>query len=872
MSSVNGLSKQAWLAGIGLASIVSIITIQPVWANASAIERSEGAGNQDTSRNTSAQHLTNIPQLSNIEQPATTVEEWLTQIAQASVIQVIDICLNPTESGIEVILVTPDGQLPIPSPSVVGNALIVDISDTALALPEGEEFQAANPTEGIALIAVTGLPDNRIRVAITGTEAPPTAQINIEAQALILSVTPGSEEAFLTQEDAIQVVVTGEQDEGYRVPNASTATRTDTPILEIPQAVQVIPRRVLEDQQVTRLEEALQNSSSVIYNGIDTFSDVNYSIRGFDQAPVLVDGFRQYEYAEIPEVANIERIEILRGPASILYGEIQPGGVINIVTEQPLSNPFYEAEIQLGSYNFVRPQLDISGALNADESLRYRLNAVYSRRDSFRDFDQVFQQFFIAPVLTWEVNDRTNLTFDLQVSNREQPWDFGTVAFGDGVIDTPRERIFNEPDDYLERDFFSLRALLDHEFSDNWSIRSGFYFSDSSVFSDQLSIPIGFDEATGLLTRVFALDDFDAQTYSLQTNVVGEFATGSIEHTLLFGIDLTRTSTSEFARASFTPFPINVFNPVYGVELPDYDTVLFDTVIRGDRIGIYLQDQIQLLDNLNLLLGLRYDTVEQRIYNVPALFVPTGDITQNDDALTPRVGLVYQPIEDLSLYASYAQSFSPNEGVGNNGDPFEAERGEGFEVGVKAELFDNLLATLAYFDITKQNVLTEDPNFPGLGISIATGEQRSRGIEFDLTGEILPGWNVIASYAYTDAEVTQDNTIPEGNQLTGIPRHSANLWTTYEIQAGGLQGLGFGIGFNYIGERQGDLANSFELDSYFLTNAAVFYRRDNWQAALNVRNLFDVDYTTSRGRFGSRTSAGIPGEPFTVVGSISVRF
>jgi hypothetical protein len=178
-----------------------------------------------------------------------------------------------------------------------------------------------------------------------------------------------------------------------------------------------------------------------------------------------------------------------------------------------------------------------------------------------------------------------------------------------------------------------------------------------------------------------------------------------------------------------------------------------------------------------------------------------------------------------------------------DGDEFlTTEPAEGFEVGIKAELFDSsLLATLAFFDITKQNVLTEDPSFPGLGISIATGEQRSRGVEFDLIGEFLPGWNIIASYAYTDAEVTEDNTIPEGNQLTGIPQNNVSFWTTYEIQTGNLQGLGFGVGFNFVGERQGDLANSFELDSYFLANDESrtiwqpHQRRNSWRAICSSR-------------------------------------
>lgn len=824
------------------------------------------------------------------------------QPAQA---QVTAVQLNPTPSGIEVLLET-TGNFDEVLTSSVENSLITDIPNAQLRLPSGGAFRQDNPTDTITTVTVTNLDTKTIRVTVTGKAGVPTAEVSQSPQALILSVaaptpTPSAPTATPKptptpvpaepapaelkppapepqpkppEEGLLELEVRAEEEAGgYSAPEATTATKTDTPILDIPASVQVIPQQVLEDQQVTTLEEALQNSSSVIYNSTDTNSDVNFSIRGFDQAPVLEDGFRQYDFVEIPEVANIERIEILKGPASILYGEIQPGGVINLITKRPLPEPFYKAEFQAGSFGLIRPQIDISGPLTDDGRLLYRLNAVYSRRDGYRDFDQKFEQFFIAPVLTWQISDRTSLTFDLQFSHREQPWDFGTIAFGDGVIDTPRDRIFNEPDDFLRREFLSLRLALDHQFSDQWSIRSAFRFSDSSVFSDKLSIPIAFDPATGLLSRAFALDDFDSRNFALQTNVVGELATGSVEHTLLFGVDLSRTNTSQFGLASFALSSIDVFDPDYGVDRPDLDTLLFDNASEIDRLGIYLQDQIQVFENLIALVGLRYDTVAQQTSGEAGFLDPGGDFTQNNDALIPRVGIVYKPIADLSLYASYSQSFNPNTGVSATGNPFEPERGEGFEAGIKTELFaGGLLATLAYFDITKQNVLTGDPNFPGLGISIATGEQRSRGFEFDATGQILPGWNIIASYAYTDAEVTEDNTIPIGNRLPGIPLNSANLWTTYEIQSGNLQGLGFGIGFNYVGERQGAFDNSFKVDSYFLTNAALFYRRENWRLGLNFRNLFNVDYTNSTGRFGSRTSAGLPGEPFNVVGSISVEF
>jgi len=234
-------------------------------------------------------------------------------------------------------------------------------------------------------------------------------------------------------------------------------------------------------------------------------------------------------------------------------------------------------------------------------------------------------------------------------------------------------------------------------------------------------------------------------------------------------------------------------------------------------LGIYIQDQIAIANNLKLLLGGRFDLFTQKNEN----FLEDTQESQSGDAFTPRVGIVYQPIPAISLYTSYSQSFNPTEGRSANGDLFEPERGTQYEVGVKAELNNRLAATLAFYDLTRSNLLTQ-PN--GSRFSIQTGKQRSRGIELDISGEILPGLNIFAGYAYTDARLLEDENYPDGNRLTNAPEHSFNLWTTYEIQFGDLQGLGFGLGLFYIGDRTGDLENSFEVLSYLRTDATVFYR------------------------------------------------
>jgi iron complex outermembrane receptor protein len=344
----------------------------------------------------------------------------------------------------------------------------------------------------------------------------------------------------------------------------------------------------------------------------------------------------------------------------------------------------------------------------------------------------------------------------------------------------------------------------------------------------------------------------------------------SLSHQLVAGFDFDRQVAyrADYDNPVDLP-PLDIFNPNYDAPLPEIPSGLFNSLDINQSYGVYLQDQISFSDNLKMLIGGRYDWLSNETG-------PTdGDrISQNDGAFSPRIGLVYQPSKNVSLYASYSQSFRPSIGRNSNNEPFEPTRGTQYEVGVKADFLDGKLSTtLAAYTLTKTNVLTPDPD-PDLarqGFSVQVGEQRSRGIELDVTGEISPGWNIVASYALTDTQVTKDNSIPSivGNRFQGIPQHQASLWTTYTIQKGDLQGLGFGLGLFYVGERQSDLENSFQVGDYLRTDAALYYRRGRFNAAINVRNLFDIDYVNS---VSSGTLFINRGNPLTITGSVSWEF
>jgi iron complex outermembrane recepter protein len=540
-----------------------------------------------------------------------------------------------------------------------------------------------------------------------------------------------------------------------------------------------------------------------------------------------------------------------------------------LITKQPLPNPYYSVEANIGSYDFYRGAVDISGPIDPDKKVLYRLNTAYKTQNFFHDFSER-RVFVIAPVVSFEIGENTKLTLEADYVDSETDSLFLGLPLVGTVLPNPNGKIprnrnlnkgYNQSDSALR-----IGYALEHKFSDNWSLRNTFRYGDVDYRAKK-----GYTVSTQLLpdnrtvTRGFVerSDDLYSE-YNLLTDVIGKFSTRSIEHQLLFGVDLRRLDRN-FQAINRAGTPIDVFNPVYD-RPPGAITSTTDTNTLTDQLCIYIQDQVTIAENLKLLLGVRFDTFRQEDQNR----ITNIETSQSGDSFSPRLGIVYQPVPPISLYASYSQSFNPVIGTAFDSSTFEPEQGKQYEIGVKADLTDRLSATLAFYDLTRSNLLTTDtrPGIP-LGFSIQTGEQRSQGIEFNIAGEILPGWNVFASYAYTDLRVTKDNILPIGSSLNGVAKNAASLWTTYDnIQNGKLQGLGFGLGLFYVGDRSGFLDNTYELPDYLTTDAAIYYKRDRLHAALNFRNLFNVDYfENSFGRL--RVSYGAP---FTVQGTISWEF
>ena len=829
--------------------------------------------------------------------------------ASAQIVEVTGVRLNPTPGGVEVILETENGKPLQAFSGSYGRTFFTDVITTKLRLPEGQPFRANNPAPGIATVTVAPLDANSIRVTVIGEAGIPAAQVTSGDRGLIvrLSSTPDSTavgptptqraveqgtqvpptepttppgqvgtqvpptepttpEAQQQTEQTIEIVVTAQR-ETSRVTEATTGTRTNTPIRDVPQSIQVVPQQVLEDRRVTRLEEALRSVSGVnqTTSSLSTFEQFN--IRGFESVDILRNGLRDSTNTQVPnESALIERVEVLKGPASVLFGQGSPGGVINIVTKRPEREPFYAVEFTAGSYNFYRGTVDLTGPLNADRNLLYRLNFSYQNSESFLDFAET-ERLLVAPAFSWAISDRTKLTLQGEIVRSSFPNPRGLPAIGT-VRSNPNGRIpinrnIAEPgEDFIDNRVERVGYELNHQFSQNWSLRNAFRLTLYSYDQDSF-FPNGLEPDGRTLNRGYTTGTSSTDTQIFTTDLVGNFSTGSIEHKLLVGVELFRENLfkNQFDVIGDIA-PLDLFNPVYGGSFGPV-TFSLDNATLTQSAGFYIQDQISLLDNLKLILGGRFDLYEQKLTDKLA----DTRTEQSEQTFSPRVGIVYQPIQPISLYASFTRSFNPVSGTGFNNTLFQPEEGTQYEVGVKAEFLEGRLSsTLAFYQLTRQNVLTSDPR--DANFSIQTGEQRSRGIDLDISGEILPGWRITSSYAYTDARIVEDNALAIGNRINNVPQHSASLFTTYEIQKGNLQGLGFGLGLFYVGEREGDLDNSFSLPSYLRTDAAIFYRRGNLRAALNVNNLFNVRYFEST----NGDLRVFPGAPLTVQGTVGFEF
>jgi len=770
-----------------------------------------------------------------------------------------------------------------------------DMASALLAFSETTDIQLSYPAPLVKGIRARQLSGNYTAEQALNQLLAPSAIAYRFADDNVIALQATSRKPAQTRSDpttlkAVTVTATG-LDEGEDTPyntsynrsEASSGTRTSTPLMETPIAIQVVPRAVIQDQQSIQVGDAIKNISGV-YQGLSFggFAE-QFMIRGFStNFNNYLDGFRWP--ASRLTLANAERIEVVKGAAANLYGRIEPGGMINVVTKRPQATPYYALEQQFGSYDLYRTTADATGAINADGSLLYRVNLESLNKNSFRDFGFTDRIFF-APSLTWKISDRTQLDLDFMYSDEDTQEDYGVVAstVTHRPIDIPISRYLGEPStDKSNTKLYNTSVTLAHAFTDDWKVKARFNHLNRDVTDPQnFPPPFGLNEQTGQLTRFFYGANSQSDTYYGTVNLTGRFVTWGIKHEVLTGWE-HYSSDSLLDTVFFTGAnPINIYNPQYNPV--DVSQIWANSIQDGTRNfqdgsgtysnGIHFQDQITLFDKLHIMGGGRYDWVTQATGNssISATDAAANRTELNNERFSPRVGVLYRAWDWLSLYGNYVESLgSANSAFDINGKLLEPETGEQYEVGFKTAFFDErLTSSVAFYQLTKQNMAV---GVLGTPYSVAIGEARSQGVEIDISGQVTDGLSLIASYAYTDASVTKGDN--EGKRLWNVPRNAGSLWAKYDLQQEAVRGLSVGAGVYFQDQREGDIANDFQLPGYGRLDALVKYQLPLAKAKttlqFNIENLLDHQYYASSSPFNKNFVN--PGQPRTFMGSVKVEF
>ncbi|MFG6458139.1 TonB-dependent siderophore receptor [Roseateles sp. BYS96W] len=635
----------------------------------------------------------------------------------------------------------------------------------------------------------------------------------------------------------------------YRSLFVTGALKTDAAIRDLAQSVRVLPADLLVDAGVTRLSDALELGSGIAAQS--NFGGLwdSYAVRGFTGDPnfgsdYLVNGFNYSRgYNGLRDTANTASIEVLKGPASALYGRGEPGGTVNIVTKKPTFVSERRLELSAGSADRRRATGDLSGPLS--DQLAYRLNLASESGGS--DRDQVrSERHLVAASLLWMIGTASTLSYEMELSRQQATLDRGIVAIRGRLGAVPRSRFLGEPGDGPHTtDTRGHQLFLQHEIDLDWSVQAGLSQRESSLEGVSTEGRFLLDDERSL-ARQRRSRDYAARDLSGRLELLGRLRTGTVKHQVLFGFDAYRFIDQRLQLRTTQAASIDILAPVYGQPAPPMTLNTWTREVQRSR-SIYAQDQLDLAPRWKLLLGLRHDRYDQALLN------RRNGITtaQSLGATSPRAGLVYQPGAALALYASLAGSFRPNSGVSRSFQAFPAERGRAAELGAKFDGVDGKFsATLALYRIAKNQVLTPDPLDPN-NFSVPAGEVRSQGLELDAAGELLPGLRLSGALALTDARVHSDNNaFLVGRPLANVPRYSAHVLLVKAWLLGGQRAT-LGVGLHHTGAREGAVAPLVAADNFVLPAYTTFKLTGSLQLdrqtqlALDVENLFDRTYYAS---------------------------
>lgn len=642
-----------------------------------------------------------------------------------------------------------------------------------------------------------------------------------------------------------------------------TALKVEAPLVETPRPASVVEREELEERNVQSLDETFRYRAGVLSGIYGSDNDTDwFKIRGYDQS-TYQDGLRVYRdgyYQWMPEMYGIERVELLKGPASILYGEAPPGGVINAISKRPTETAQGEVEIQTGTNEHRQIGFDTSGPIEGTEDVRYRLVGLYREGEGDIEYTEN-ERYYVAPSIEWDISNETQLTVLASFQKDDAiPYNGFKLPYGT-INDTPFGKVdpsvyYGEPSyDTNEREQASIGYQLSHQVNETWTFEQDLRYSQLDLLLRSTFIlgQTGPREGSrGLIYR-----DGDIKSWTIDNRLVGKWFTDRTENTLLLGVDYQDIeNTGDETYSAFGV--VDLFDPQYGNFTPISESDLTNRKVSKEQTGLYIQDQLRLDDRWVLLAGVRYDQSETDNVN------RSDNTTQraDDDEYSFSGGIMYLAENGLSPYLSYTESFQPIAGTNGNGDLYEPREGKQLEAGIKfAPDYIDGYVTAAVYQIEEQNTLITGRTF-----AEQAGERNTDGFELEGVAYLTDNLQFTGAYTYSDS-VTEDTASSEGEVRANlIPRHMASTWLDYTF-ANRVPGLKIGGGVRYVGETEEPSAG-YEVPSYTVVDLMAQYDfAENWRAQINANNVADREYVAS-----CDTLWCYYGAARSVIGSVSYRW
>ncbi len=722
--------------------------------------------------------------------------------------------------------------------------------------PEGR-FVIKNVPEGKYSLVVSGIGYSLERIEV---------EVNSQ-ETTRLTITLNE-----TSQQLEDVIVTSERYVPYTENITSLGLKQDVERLDNPQSVSVVNQELMQDQVVIDFNHAIRNVTGMTPHYPGTTVQLAEKSRGFEVRPSYRNGYPNLINAP-RDMANIEELVILRGPSGTLYGTSggdlnSPGGLVNVVTKKPMNSFFGSVGLNIGSWGLLRSTLDINTPLNKDKSVLVRINTAVEGSSSYVDVENT-SRFFVAPVLTFKLSPRTELTLDGEfLRNKSTDVQWASISewnyVPDALPDLPTSFNVVPSDAFNLTDVTTVQATLDHQINNSWRLNLNFGYGrvgrESWIAYAEMASDSIAERYTWARDRV-------QNTFGAQFNLNGEVRTGPIKHNLLFGADYLRRETGYEKRGQFIFVDqVNMYKEIPALpssslrESRDWSRI---TTSADHFTGIYIQDLISLSERLMVVLGGRLDYYSQG--DNTNLTAGTTSEGYDQTAFSPRAGIVLQPIKDrVSIYGNYSTGFTNQEGEDAEGDRFDPINYTQLEAGIKGELWQGrIIPSVAIYEIVGTNILIADQENPGY--SLQGGEQTSRGIEVELIANPLKGWNILTGYSYNEPEYSKADA-NEGNRPNGLPKTSFNLWTSYQVSSGLLSGAGVGVGVNYVGDVFLLDNNEFTLPEYTIWQGSLYYEQTRYRISFKMDNITDETYF--QGTYGALR----PGMPRRMLMSMQFRF